>query len=632
MPKRLPSESQQTSHRSDNGSVIIHCAKSRSGSYSFTDIEIAVSDFGASSTSILTKSLLSLNCPFDHSAMVKQKAAILYICQQENIRNILARPIENVSESDVTLVYRAIEKFWERKTYADAANSFYASTRFLRTCNLKIKNNKRLSDVQYRCSLPYKKRKIIDMLSRNAEPGIADKELSAPFDVPSPEKPDNTDKKILSHLSGRLENLVLRVKQYLVKCLALKTEILQNKVLGFPENLSPADADLLRKVPFNSYNTFSKYSLEVRFQSLCWVIENERRYEKSGNTGLALKDHPALQLVNISGGYGVAQWMLVDYFLTREMVASIGVILCIHCGCNPAVIFSLQHGQIEINRNGYRLIGIKGKNDQLQDFSIITPSDYAEISESKKLEKYPARFVLHLLLENYESLRRVISYKGTAVLVAPNAHIGGEFKIEGVTIISDISKLCKIWGVARFTLNQLRPQVASLEYLRSNKNIYYVQAILGHSDLSTTQDYLSNSLLAMLNEKNINRFVLMLEQSIYFVTERHEEIDERLGEKFQQSARNLLLPISDFGDEPETCLISQWLKSMGTMKIEIDDSAVYLVSVTLKYYLRHTESIAARDPQRFLQSHVPLILVCAALHKLILASPLKQRLNYYDKQ
>jgi hypothetical protein len=470
------------------------------------------------------------------------------------------------------------------------------------------------------------------MLSRNAEPGIDDNELSAPFDVPSPGKSDNTDKKILSHLNGRLENLVLGAKKYLVKCLALKNEILQNKVLGFPNSLSPEDADLLRKAPFNSYRAFSKYSHEVRFQSLCWVIENERRFEKSGNTGLHLKDHPALQLVNITGAYGVAHWMLVDYFMTREMVVSIGLILCIHCGCNPAVIFGLQRGRIEILRNGYRLIGIKGKNDQLQDFTIITPSDYAEISDSKKLEKYPARFVLNILLENYESVCRVINYKGNALFVAPNAHIGGEIKIEGVTLISSISKLCQIWGVAKFTLHQLRPQIASVEYLRSNKNIYYVQAILGHSDLSATQDYLSNSLLAILNEKNINRFVLMLEQSIYFATERYEEIDESLGPEFHQAARNLLLPISDFGDEPETCIISQWLKSMGTINIEIDDSAVYLVSVTLKYYLRHTESIAARDPQRFLQSHVPLILVCAALHKLILASPLKQRLNYYDKQ
>ena len=573
---------------------------------------------------------MELSCPFDLSAMNKQKAALSAILSLPECESILSSPADRLNESQILIIYASIEDFYRKSGHAHARNSFTAATSFLRRCKQKIQGNKVISEIVYRTSLPKTRKKIKLIMSNIAEPSANSQMLAAPLTVPTTDKGENVEKLAIRHLEGRLQNLQDKLVEYIKVALEFREEVITKKKSGFPPGLAYLDEESLRAGSTHTYKSFQKYDSDTRLHSLCWISERDKLHLSSGVTGISLLDHQKLKVLNIHQGWGVAQWLLIDRYLTKEIITGLGVILSIHCVCNPSIIFGINFSQIIEIKNGYKLTGLKTKTDQLDDYLIVTSSEYDLLNENQKLHKYPVRFAIDLLLKNYASLQDFLDYGGSRIFVTPEAHSGGKLEITAVKPTETLKKLCVKIGHQKITISNLRPQIASLVHLQNKKNIYYVMAILGHSNITATTDYLRNGILAILNERNINRFILMLEQSIYFAVGREDEMDNSLGSEFIGSAKNLLFPVSDFSDEPENCLASAWLKSMGNSKITIDDAAVFLCSSTLKYYKNHAEEISSRDPKRFLQSHVGLILICVALHKIISTSPLKPRLAYYD--
>jgi hypothetical protein len=157
-----------------------------------------------------------------------------------------------------------------------------------------------------------------------------------------------------------------------------------------------------------------------------------------------------------------------------------------------------------------------------------------------------------------------------------------------------------------------------------------VQQIMGHSNIATTQGYLETMLYRVLNELQMNRFNHVLEASILFTSD-HDQFEYETIAKIS-SEDLVLFPITDFSDEPETCSISQWLKSNGKMKIIVDLDFVEYISFQRSYYRKNVQDIWARNPERFINSHAPLIIICLALHAIILTSKFRKELARFDEK
>jgi integrase len=553
---------------------------------------------------------------------------VVGLCESPSMVKILSTPVSNLRERDLVLLAIGIEQVILNNTTRKAPrNAFHSAWVPIRDCGLTLGDGTAVAQVQFESSLPAERAKQKKLISDTYEPNIADPTIAEPITAPLDVNSD-LGERIKDHLNKRIEFIIGQFKLYIAKFLFLAKSITKKKAAGFPDFVSSRQAFSIKNNR-SLGESHNRYTAEQRFHIYCYRLANRHYSERVREQEVVIYDYPLIADINTSGARGAHTWMLADKFLPWETVLSIAIILQIETCWNNGPLLSLDKSQVTKTQFGYILSGSKSKTEDLvPDHEIKTHRDYDGLSDEERLDKYPERFCVELLLRNLDSINQVPGVSESRLFLRPTTHTKNEVKFVVVNVNWSLEKLCRKASVEPFSMKQLRDQAANRIFFRDGKNIHHLMVMLGHKSLSATTQYLDTGIVALESEANVTRFTVLLEQSILFVSGR--EMDNTLGEEFLSQARALLFPISDFADEPETCLLSVWFKSRGGMKLYIDEDAVAMCSIQKHYYTHHAAELAARDPDRFRDSHLPLIVACTALHRIISKSSFNLLLKEYD--
>ncbi|EAQ96459.2 hypothetical protein [Congregibacter litoralis] len=309
--------------------------------------------------------------------------------------------------------------------------------------------------------------------------------------------------------------------------------------------------------------------------------------------------------------------LLSNHFMTPISIYAAVVILTEHTGWNPSSVWELTRSRvIEMTREGdvymYKLQGHKGKTDQMLVGSDATTS----IERTKNKLAFLA---MSMLLENYESIRSNWGIKDDVLAVSigfRHKHpIGIGFSAPGFSV----TKIFRIMsGVEDFTLKNLRPLKATSEFLRTG-NIYIVQGMLDHANISQTMAYIDGHIVARLAKANMARFMRHLESTIVFSIGK-DVMPNKDGYDEDQVLENLF-PIGDFTN-PNQSIVGKWVASIDnsdeeSQKIVVNERVIKYVAAKLNYYKKYNQALQARNPEAFVCYEVPQIVFCKAFQEFL---------------
>jgi hypothetical protein len=589
--------------------------------------ELDFEKLGISKNGFLAQLMEKFNTPVHSTQIISFLQLVTALSHDADMVNMLSTPPEQLHERDIVKFWLSAERVIHNHTKRENPRSFFWSCRGLvDSTSLAIGDGQTVDNINFETTLPTSSKEKKSLISDNFEPNIQDPVLAEPVTTPLASETNISDR-ILAHLNGRIDFIVNAFSAYIAKCLSLAKLIEEKKGEGFPSFLSKFQSRAIKNSRILG-DSLKNLTPEKRFHVACYRIAAQSDSVPYSKVEVKVDDFIPIASLNLTRAGRSYVWMYSDCFLTSEALLAICVILMLETVWNNGTVLSLDNSRVIKTQFGYLLSGSKSKTkDIMQEHEIKTSREYDDLSDQERLTKYPARFCVELLLRNLQSINTLTGLQETRLFLSLQA-TDNDSSFAVIPVNKNLRRLCERVGVEPFTLKQLRDQGASRVYFRDGKNIHHLMVLLGHKTIEATAGYLYNGIVELECEANNNRFTQVVEQSILFVSGR--ELDHTLDETVLAQARRLFFPISDFADEAETCLIGMWLKSHATMKLVIDEDCVALISLQKIYYAKHAVELASRDPDRFRDSHLPLIIVCTALHRIISTSRFRLLLKDCD--
>jgi len=186
-------------------------------------------------------------------------------------------------------------------------------------------------------------------------------------------------------------------------------------------------------------------------------------------------------------------------------------------------------------------------------------------------------------------------------------------------IIADdrlLKRFQSAYGLPYFTAEQLRDQAANTFYLKQ-KDPHAIQALLGHTSLSTTHIYLDQTINRVLNDANMHEFMQRLGASIIWAVKGDESL-RRYGFSKGDVDRKLLFPVTDQSslEGEDLALCDKWINQSVT-KIIIDANRISHAIRQRLYYQLNWERLHNNNPDRFFKVHMGRIIFNQALCRVL---------------
>jgi len=171
-------------------------------------------------------------------------------------------------------------------------------------------------------------------------------------------------------------------------------------------------------------------------------------------------------------------------------------------------------------------------------------------------------------------------------------------------------------SLPQFTSDQLRDQAGNTFYLKT-KDPHATQALLGHDSLATTQVYLDQTINRILNEANMNEFMLRLGASIVWAVGGEEALS-KYGFDNNDLDKKLLFPVTDNPtlEKNEVPICDEWFTNKSTAII-INPSRMAHAMRQREYYRSNWERIYSINSERFNSTHLQRIIFNRALCQII---------------
>lgn len=349
-------------------------------------------------------------------------------------------------------------------------------------------------------------------------------------------------------------------------------------------------------------------------EELNWHIiapQNEIPYHNDSAKNLFVLNH-----INSLGSR--KEILLADHYLPTYVVGACVVAIQNATGLNSEVIESLSQNDIEKSKFGYRLVGIKGKTDQIVERELFEKSSIS--NEDIELSLKVAITGLELLLKNVKEIEKFTKIKVPSILATINKK-SPRNEIRQFTQIGAyklIKEFCQYHKILRFDTRYLRELKLQTHSLSPDENIYTSQQLAGHTSAKTTEIYTFTNVLSHLQMANIRRYMDMLAGSILWRTNRLG-ILEKSGLSKRKFKLDLLFPIDNLATT-EKSMVDEWIESGFKSPVHIGKDELIQCSIQFEYYKRNIDNLPQINPKRFVEHDIPRILTCLALHKVILMS------------
>lgn len=315
-------------------------------------------------------------------------------------------------------------------------------------------------------------------------------------------------------------------------------------------------------------------------------------------------------------------WFFLQQRLPNPVLTAVFILLLSHTGWNQGSVGSLTIDMItELPQGGYRLQSYKGKTD-----------DHTPVSE---VPRYLADHckAIELLLWNYHQLVRLCVIDPA---IEKRVWFGWQrdnFKTT-IDVISRvrIDSLCTHNGITYFSPSELRPLRAALAYL-PQRDLEAVRVLLGHTDLTTSDSYLENTLFFRLNEAMMLEFQRRIEATLTYAKGGEKLLIQRSLTSRHVDKKLLLVPTgdggacADFFDGPNFPPIESGVPCDGLgchsgggckhYRLVVDEITLEMALRSRLYYRTRWQTLYETNPATFTMMHLPKLLYTYVLLRIV---------------
>lgn len=605
-----------------------------------------LNDYGLTRGGLFEEVVRSVPCPILHTTINVFQRAITKLVSIKEIREALNTPANKLSSEELIRIARTIDSIALALSPKQPAEASRRAWKVFKYCISPLLTGEKIADLYFKTEHKEQRDRgslttdFKDLISSRRDDFFAEPELAAPIGAINYSSPSEQISKSLWHLKERLGRIESICSNVLEKHLNIKKYLNDIKARDLSEFLTPKQKCVLEKGGKLKPKVLKKLSVESRIAVYLFLLERDKYYMKRGiNLNIYLDESEILTSALLNpNSYQLASLLLSTYFLPSHVLTACFILIAIATAWNKSTVIALSTAGIRKKGWGYELTSIKAKTDKIQTSQIDDRDNFEEDEDysseentgpSKAEIKRPsAVLAIELLLQN-SKMKEHLGYDGENDIFSSFRRNGPEPYFAHFRVDVAISDFRQQHQLQRFSTKEIRDQVAAIEYLEKNQNIYSVQSLLQHSSAETTVSYLTTTIFKALHESNINRFMLILQKDILFVTGRTKTPSATLSSKNGKQSL-LLFPISHLSTETVECTIDKWLSFGAPTKITLGADEIRHCSYQYTYYVKSLQILMQQNPERFIQKHLPRIVVCFALYKLILASPHSALLKQYE--
>ncbi|WP_143325781.1 hypothetical protein [Paraburkholderia ribeironis] len=342
--------------------------------------------------------------------------------------------------------------------------------------------------------------------------------------------------------------------------------------------------------------------------------------------------------------------LLSRHYLPRTVITACFVLLLDNIGWNWPTLRSVNLENIVEDDSGYTIQGVKHKTGQIQkaELTDLPQADDIDLAEAddeeedeleagfstlppKKVTDPLCTHAIELLMQHRRNIDKYFKPRSKSIFVSMSftTRNSPTFLFEVGRLPLYLKTFCRLTGLEEFTFSDLRHRAAHTRYLATGRDIIQTQLFLGHAAADVTTVYLNSTIIRLLGEANLLKYVTLLSDCVFYATGRKDKLDARQLARVKKN--NLLLfPPSTLEDKGVDCIADRWVDSFGKMPFLIGKPEVAHIALQYRLYTRNLPALVQAGHERFVARHLPRIVFCCALYQVVAIGPLSQELKRFE--
>jgi len=602
---------------------------------------IEATSLGLQPGGLLHEALLDAPSPVHINYVARLAEFVPRVCADAKALEVLNTPARQLASEHIRYLYGRFDLAAEESNYDDKASAATQASRLLRYCQSRLKTGELVLEIGHKTRLSHSTTNEKRTLSSYYAAAQPTEFLRQPLNVLQFADPHERESRGLEHLKARANQLAEACRKALDEHDALVERLQEVKAAGLPAALHPRLLDNLRRGRFPSAKGLANCTAAQRLAIALFLVERHRLYSSyDPRFSLPLMDCPEFQVAACPcTQLECRAIVLADYFIPRQVVFACLVLVLSATAWNTHTALALSAGDVSDSGTRITLTAPKGRTNQLQSAEISKASTKdealtgtAERDTSPPVEVADAltlRAIRHLLSARANIDRHAPSMTASLFAVFDVAR-SGPLRFDIPTLGPLRQQFFSRNGLPRYRLDDVRAHCASIKFLESGRNIFKVQAFLGHADAATTTLYLKSHLLQALNEASMVRYMALLANCIHFACGQPERLSPTEKEGVQHN--NLLLfPVSALEESDESCLADEWLGQTAD-SIEITEDEIQHCILQRIFYRNSVDDLIQASHKRFREVHFPRIVFCEALYRHIAISEYRSLLTRLEQE
>ncbi|CAM2192114.1 protein of unknown function [Paraburkholderia kururiensis] len=639
MPKG-PRTPRLAAHHTWSGNVAtIFCIKTVHGKSIYPTVSLDLDALGVARGGLLEVAIRSAPCPLNSSYAGPLQQVLNDVAGSSQAVSILSTPVNKISRPQLHgLLFEAFENAIEKWSGGYKYSRFMRARHIFTLVNVKLATGESISESGFKSRFPRDNTPTKQLLSEDYDSSFDQKELAAPISATDFENLPELNRKALTHLESRLNRVTSACHKALNDFCDVRQRIYDSQAAPPPSEITELRLTHFRKGRGPTRKVYDNLSESSRFWVAANLVLRDELHKSYFNKSLSLAGLSGLMPVcHTLSNKVLFTALLSTHYLPRSTLIACLLLTMAPTPWNASVVLSMTSDNIKINRDGtYTISGMKTRTAQLQERTLTSLQDeewqdIEAVTDACDINDEYACKALGLLLWHDRNLKDAnVTRSSDSLFVTLNLGKASAYTFDIIDLSTSLSQFCQQYDIPTFIPSSIRDQVASIEYLRSNRDVHYVSALLGHADLHTTQRYLNSTIIKLLNAANMKRFMDHLSASIIFACGGMERVVE-LNFDPAKVREQMLFPSSPTSPETGESLADKWLDSVGDMAICITEVEIQHCVLQHRFYSRSLRTLIQFNLDRFCQFHLPRVIFCQALYKLISASPYCDVLRDYEE-
>ncbi|MCP3022776.1 site-specific integrase [Cupriavidus basilensis] len=603
--------------------LTLKCVRGRTGEECFPKVHINLKETGLKRGGLLEEVISAAECPIAYTRAGNLRRLFKKAAEMDmNIIHILNTPTSRLTQHDIQALISKLDTVLDSYDTLRGKSNYIGSVKhFLKQCRVPLSDGEIIESTSL-----YSRHKDWSKLSSSDPKHLveisdvfAENLLTAPLSAIEFETLEERSQKALSKLEFDLNKIVRICADILDRHESLAAKLAELAKQSLPEILPKKSArSILRGGRIHGAMVEQLSPIEW-LNVVAHSVEARKIYlHRGGARSLPflnkLREYWSLPNCSLDENYSM---ILSSRYLPRPVVLACLIIIAKRSGWNHGTVISLKKSDVtENNDGGYTICALKPKTNEIQCANISDPICIK---------------ALRMLLFHREEIDKNFQPRSKSIFISLRHRAGNrdEYAFSVGKLSDYLPKFCRLTGLPKFRFDDLRGAAAHVKYLSTNRDIFQTQEFLGHTSVETTSIYIQTTLIRLLGEANILRFVTLLNDCILYSTGRTDRLTPTQIARVKKN--NLLLfPPSALDDNGVQCIADRWVASLGHTPFMIGRAEVSHVALQHRFYTEHMQALLQENHERFVAYHLPRIVFCSALRLAIAAGPLASTLKKYE--